>query len=184
LSLQKAILQVAFNKIWYLGLFVALPIMLIGLVWWQTLLGFMLMHFICGLILALVFQPAHVVGEVDFYETDGEGSVENNWAIHQLLTTSNCANGSIAFSWFVGGLNFQIEHHLFANICHIHYRKIAPIVKQTALEYGLPYHEHRTFLGALKSHFMLLNDLGTGKYDRDLEAKELITSTATATATA
>lgn len=179
LSLQKATIHVAFNKVWYLGLFVALPIVVVGIAWWQTLLGFLLMHFICGLILAFVFQPAHIVGETDFYIPSGDGSIENNWAKHQLLTTANSAHSSTVFSWFIGGLNYQIEHHLFANICHIHYKSISPIVKQTALDYGLPYHQHRTFLGALKSHFTLLNDLGTGKYDKDLLAKELQTSAAT-----
>ena len=172
LSLRKAILHVFFNKAWYLALFVALPMMVLGLAWWQTLLGFLLMHFICGLILAFVFQPAHIIGETKFYIPDSEASVENNWAIHQLLTTCNSAHGSTSFSWFIGGLNYQIEHHLFANICHVHYKKISPIIKHTALEYGLPYHQHRTFLGALKSHFTLLNALGTGKYDKDLVAKE------------
>ena len=172
-SLQKAILHVLFNKTWYLALFVALPMVVLGLAWWQTLLGFILMHFICGLILAFVFQPAHIIGETEFYMPDADGSVENNWAIHQLLTTCNSAHGSTVFSWFIGGLNYQIEHHLFANICHVHYKKISPIIKQTALEYGLPYHQHRTFLGALKSHFTLLNALGTGKYDKDLGANEL-----------
>ena len=180
LSLNKAILQVLFNKVWYMALFVALPMIVLGLAWWQTLLGFMLMHFICGLILAFVFQPAHIVGETEFIVPDDEGTVQNNWAIHQLLTTSNSAQGSTVFSWFIGGLNYQIEHHLFANICHIHYKNISPIVKQTALEYGLPYNQHRTFLGALKSHFTLLNDLGTGKYDRDLVAKKNLTPAATA----
>jgi len=168
LSLRKAMMHVFFNKIWYLALFVALPIMVIALPWWQTMLGFLLMHFICGLILAFIFQPAHVVEETDFYTTDENGSVENNWAIHQLMTTSNYANNGQIFAWFVGGLNHQIEHHLFPNVCHVHYQDISPIVKQLALEYELPYHEHRTFFGALKSHFTLLNNLGTGKYDRDL----------------
>ena len=132
------------------------------------------------LILAFVFQPAHIIGETEFYKPDTEGSVENNWAIHQLLTTCNSAHNSTVFSWFIGGRNYQIEHLLFANICHVHYKDISPIIKQTALDYGLPYNQHRTFLGALKSHFTLLNDLGTGKYDRDLAAKEHPTSAATA----
>ena len=159
-----------------MGLFVALPMILVGLAWWQTLLGFVLMHFICGLILAFVFQPAHIVGETEFFVPGSDGSVENNWAIHQLLTTANSAHGSTFLSWYIGGLNYQIEHHLFANICHIHYKKLSPIVKQTALEFGLPYNQHRTFLGALKSHFILLNDLGTGKYDSDQLAKKEATS--------
>jgi linoleoyl-CoA desaturase len=171
-TLRKAVMHVIFNKVGYFALFVALPLLTVDLLWWQTILGFLLMHFMSGLILAFVFQPAHVVQETEFFLTDERGSVENNWAVHQVLTTSNYANNSGAFSWFVGGLNHQIEHHLFPNICHVHYKDISPIVKKTALEYGLPYHEHRTFLGALISHFSLLNDLGTGKYDKDLLASQ------------
>ena len=168
LTLKQAMTHVIFNKTWYLALTVILPMILIPLPWWQTLLGFLLMQFICGLVLALIFQPAHVIEETNFYSTDDNGSIENSWAIHQMKTTANFANGSIFFSWFIGGLNYQIEHHLFPNICHVHYRNIAGIVKKTAEEFNIPYHQHRTFFGALKSHFTLLHELGTGKYDRKL----------------
>ena len=164
-TFNKAMVEVVFNKIWYWALFVALPLMVVDLPWWQIMIGFLAMHFICGLILAFVFQPAHVVEGTKFFIPDANGSVENNWAVHQMLTTSNYAQGSMAFSWFVGRLNNQIEHHLFPNICHVHYKDIAIIVQQTAKEFNLPYNQHKTFYGALKSHFTLLNDLGTGNYD-------------------
>ena len=122
------------------------------------------------LILALIFQPAHVIEETNFFTPAKTGSMENNWAIHQLLTTANFANGSRLFSWLIGGLNFQIEHHLFPNICHIHYKSISKIVKKTAQDYDIPYYEHKTFYGAIKSHFSLLNQLGTGSYDKKLAA--------------
>ena len=170
MSLPKALSQVIFHKIWYAVLMIVLPIILIDLPWWQTLIGFLIMHFICGMILSLIFQPAHVLEETEFFEADEDGSVENNWAIHQMKTTANFANGSRWFSWYVGGLNNQIEHHLFPNICHVHYRRIADIVKKTAAEYNLPYHEHKTFFAALRSHFTLLHKLGTGRYDRELAA--------------
>ncbi len=113
-----------------------------------------------------MFQPAHVIEATDFYEPEPGGTMENNWAIHQLKTTSNFANRSKWFSWLIGGLNFQIEHHLFPNICHVHYAEIAGIVKQTADDFNVPYHHQPTFLDALVSHFSLLNQLGTGSYDR------------------
>jgi len=168
LTLKKALTHAIFNKTWYLALTVVLPMIVIALPWWQILLGFLLMQFICGLLLTLIFQPAHVIEETDFYVVDDSGSIENNWAIHQLRTTANFANGSVIFSWLVGGLNYQIEHHLFPHICHIHYRNISNIVKETAKEFNIPYYQHKTFFGAIKSHFSLLNQLGTGKYDRKL----------------
>ena len=144
---------------------IVLPMILIDLPWWQILLGFLMMHLICGLIIAFIFQSAHVIEETDFFTANKEGGVENNWAIHQMKTTANFANKSVLFSWFIGGLNYQIEHHLFPNICHVHYRKISKIVKQTAEEFSIPYKQHKTFYGAVKSHLTLLNKLGTGKYD-------------------
>lgn len=168
LTFRTAMAAVLFNKSWYLAITLVLPIIILPFAWWQTLLCFLGMHFICGLILALVFQPAHVIEETQFFKTADDGSVENSWAIHQLLTTANFANGNRPLSWFVGGLNYQIEHHLFPNICHVHYRDISKIIKATALEYNLPYHEHPTFTAAIRSHFTLLHQLGTGQYDKQL----------------
>lgn len=165
IDFKKALTAIIINKVWYAGIFIALPIIFIPLPWWLIVIGFFAMHFVCGLFLALIFQPAHVLEETQFFLPDESGSVENNWAIHQLSTTANFAGKSIFFSWFIGGLNFQIEHHLFPNICHVHYKKISKIVKETAQEYGLPYYEHKTFVGALRSHFSLLHQLGTGRYD-------------------
>jgi linoleoyl-CoA desaturase len=88
--------------------------------------------------------------------------MENSFAIHQMRTTSNFANGSTFFSWCIGGLNYQIEHHLFPNICHVHYKHISKIVKSTAEEFQVPYNHHVTFFDALKSHFKQLNNLGVG----------------------
>ncbi|MCH2230765.1 MAG: acyl-CoA desaturase [Crocinitomicaceae bacterium] len=167
LTKGKAIIEIIFHKIWYIALTLVLPIYLLDVAWWQVLLGFLLMQFISGMILALIFQPAHVVGETEFFVAE-DGGVENNWAIHQMKTTSNFANGSLVFSWLIGGLNYQIEHHLFPNICHVHYKDIAPIVKQTAKEFGVPYYHNKTFYSALVSHFTLLNELGTGAYDKRL----------------
>ncbi len=166
LTTGEAFVYIIFNKAWYVGLTIVLPIMLIDLPWTSVMAGFFIMHFICGLVLALIFQPAHVIEETDFFKTDEDGNLENNWAIHQMRTTSNFAHKSVLFSWFVGGLNYQVEHHLFPNICHVHYKDISSIVKSTAKEYGIPYHEHETFFDAVKSHFTLLNQLGTGSYDR------------------
>lgn len=165
-NFKSALAQIIFNKLWYAGLTIVLPILLIALPWWQTMLGFLLMHVITGLVLALIFQAAHVLEETKFYEIGENDTLENNWAIHQMHTTSNFAQGSRVFSWLIGGLNYQIEHHLFPNVCHVHYRDISKIVKETAKKYDVPYLQHKTFFGALKSHFTLLNDLGTGKYDK------------------
>jgi linoleoyl-CoA desaturase len=166
LTFKKALTQVIIHKIWYSILLIVLPIVLVNVPWWISVLGFLIMHFITGLALALIFQPAHVVEGTVFPKPDKNSSIENNWAIHQMRTTSNFADKSVLFSWFIGGLNYQIEHHLFPKVCHIHYKKISKIVKETASDFNITYHQHKTFFGALKSHFTLLNLLGTGKYDQ------------------
>lgn len=171
LTKNKALAIIAAHKIWYILLTLIIPMFIVPIPWWHMIIGFLLMHGITGISLALIFQPAHVICETNFYKIDSKNSVENNWAIHQLNTTSNFANNARIFSWFVGGLNNQVEHHLFPKICHVHYRDLSPIVKKTALEFGIPYHQHKTFWGAVYSHFSMLNQLGTGSYDTNLAQK-------------
>lgn len=168
-TFRGALIEVIFSKSLYTVVTIVLPFMMVGIPIWQMLIGFLCMHFMCGQILALIFQPAHVIEGSSFFNTQESSSMENNWAIHQLLTTTNFGNKSRLFSWFVGGLNYQVEHHLFPNICHIHYRKLSPIVKATAEEFNIPYHEHETFFSAVASHFKLLYKLGNGQYDIEAE---------------
>jgi len=148
------------TKVFYAGYIFVIPLLVTSLAWWQILIGFFMMHYLAGFILAIIFQPAHVIEGTSYPVLDQDRSLENNWAVHQLLTTTNFGNGSRWFSWYVGGLNFQIEHHLFPNICHVHYRKIASIVKETTHEFGLPYKNVKTFVGALRGHARLLKQLG------------------------
>jgi linoleoyl-CoA desaturase len=148
------------TKILYLAYVFTLPIVLLDLSFWTVLLGFCVMHYVAGFILAIIFQPAHVIEGTEYFEPDTNGNLENNWAIHQLHTTTNFANKSRLFSWYVGGLNFQVEHHLFPNVCHVHYRNIAPIVESTAKEFDIPYKSAKTFVDALVGHGRLLKELG------------------------
>jgi linoleoyl-CoA desaturase len=148
------------SKMLYISYIFVLPLLITPLLWWQIILGIVIMHYIAGFILAIIFQPAHVIEGTEYPLPDTDNSLENNWAVHQLLTTTNFGNKSRWFSWYVGGLNFQIEHHLFPNICHVHYRKISGIVSDTAKEFGLPYKSTRTFIAALAGHTRLLKQLG------------------------
>jgi linoleoyl-CoA desaturase len=150
-----------FTKIFYIGYIFVLPIVLTDLLWWQVVVGFFIMHFIAGFILAIIFQPAHVIDGTEYPEPDTQGNLEDVWAIHQLRTTTNFANNNRILSWYVGGLNYQVEHHLFPHVCHVHYRSISKIVKATAEEYGLPYKSEPTFISALVSHAKLLKELGS-----------------------
>lgn len=148
------------TKMVYLAYVVVPPLLILPFAWWQIGIGFIAMHYVAGFILAVVFQPAHVVEGTSYFMPDEKGNLENNWAMHQLHTTTNFANENRLLSWYVGGLNFQVEHHLFPNICHVHYRALAPIVKETAREFGVPYKAKRTFWDAMVAHKVLLQQLG------------------------
>jgi linoleoyl-CoA desaturase len=160
-SITKEWLILIFTKLFYITYIFVIPLLLTSLLWWQIILGILLMHYIAGFILTIIFQPAHVIEGTEYPVPDEDNMLENNWAVHQLHTTTNFGNKSRWFSWYVGGLNFQIEHHLFPNICHVHYRKISKIVRSTAKEYGLPYKTAKTFVAALYGHLQLLKQLGT-----------------------
>lgn len=146
-----------------LFLFLLLPILVLDDPAWVIVLGLLCMHFTVGIIISLVFQLAHIVEKVDFPETDPEGIIHNSWVVHEIMTTANFATNNWWVTFLIGGLNFQIEHHLFPNVCHIHYPQVSKIVKQTILEYNLPYHEHKTVFEAIKSHFSKLKQLGREK---------------------
>jgi linoleoyl-CoA desaturase len=169
-SLGQAIAEIVLYKVGYVLITLVLPIVVLNVPTVHVVLGFLMMHFISGLILALIFQCAHVLEETEFFTDENNGSMENNWAIHQLKTTANFATKSKLTTWVMGGLNHQIEHHLFPHICHIHYSSISKIVERTAKDFNIPYHKHPTFYHALKSHFTFLNALGRGT-EADLIAK-------------
>ena len=149
------------TKTIYLGATLVLPLVLGFMPWWGTVLCFLLMHFIAGLTLAAIFQPAHVIPTSTFEAANSQGEIELDWAANQLMNTVNFAPKARLFSWYVGGLNYQIEHHLFPNVCHVHYRKISSIVRDTAFEYDLPYYSYKTFYDALSGHAKMLHKLGT-----------------------
>ncbi len=154
-----------FFKAVYYSLFIVVPLIVLNVTWWQFVIGFIIMHLAEGLVLGLVFQLAHVVESTDFPEPTEQGIIEDYWAIHQMHTTADFARKSSLATFFCGGLNFQIEHHLFPNICHVHYPAISQIVKQTASEYNVPYNESTTFMDALKSHFRSLKQFGRGEVE-------------------
>jgi linoleoyl-CoA desaturase len=148
------------TKIYYLAVFIAIPVLLVG--WQSWLIGFLLMNFSMGLTLSLVFQLAHVVegAEFELVESDQHKHLSMGWAEHQLHTTFNFAMNNRVLSWFVGGLNFQVEHHLFPRVSHVHYPAISNIVAAACRKHQLPYRSFVSFRQALLSHFRWMKWLG------------------------
>lgn len=149
------------SKIAYIIFIFVIPMTILDISVLQWLAGFLIMHSVSGLILSIVFQLAHIVEGTNPVVPDADGNVDNAWAVHQLKTTSNFFGNSRLFSWFVGGLDYQIEHHLFPKISHIHYGELSKIVARTAKEYGIEYNAKNGFWHALGSHVSMLRKLGT-----------------------
>ncbi len=133
--------------------------------WWVVLLVFLLVHMILGFTFSIVFQLAHTMEDNSFPEPDpNDGAVKNEWAIHQIETTANFATRSRFLYWYIGGLNFQIEHHLFAKISHVHYPEISRIVRETCEEFGVKYVEYKSMLSALATHLKFIYHMSKKPY--------------------
>jgi len=152
------------TKIFYYIYMIALPLMVLDITVIQWLIGFLTVHMVAGIILGVIFQLAHVVEQTDHPQPDENAHIDNHWLIHEMETTANFARDNKFLCWYVGGLNFQIEHHLFPKICSIHYPAISPIVEATAKEFGVPYHMNPTFTEAVRSHYRTLKKHGDPSY--------------------
>jgi linoleoyl-CoA desaturase len=130
--------------------------------WWQVLIGFFIIMLTVGLIMGIVFQLAHVNGDVEFPQPVGSPQhIENEWAVHQVETTADFAPRNPLLSFYIGGLNFQIEHHLLPHICHLNYPRLAPIVRATCEEFGIRYNCYTTWRAAFAGHLQELSLLGS-----------------------
>jgi linoleoyl-CoA desaturase len=155
----RALALFAGGKLFSLGWMLAVPMLFHPA--WQVAALYLVVTGAMGVAMSVVFQLAHCVGEAAFPVPDpGTGRLADGWAAHQARTTVDFARGNRPLSWWVGGLNFQIEHHLFPRVCHVHYPALAPIVEATCREYGVPYRAHPTFRAGLRSHYRWLKQMG------------------------
>jgi linoleoyl-CoA desaturase len=146
-------------KLFHAFIFIFLPIYRLG--WYDWMISFTIFTMVAGFVLSMVFQLAHTVEHTAFPVADEvTGRMEDEWAIHQIKTTANFATGNPIVSWLVGGLNFQIEHHLFPKISHVHYPAISKIIRQACKEYGLVYIEYPRVRYAVASHVAFLRQMG------------------------
>ena len=148
------------SKIFHIGFFIVLPSYVAG--WKETLLGYGVAALVVGFVLAIVFQLAHIVEDLNFINPENKNSinVEDDWAVHQMNTTANFATNSKVLSWLLGGLNFQVEHHLFPRISHVHYPKLNEILIRTCDDFGVKYKEYPSMFSAIKSHVLHLRQIG------------------------
>ena len=159
---SKIFRKILLWKTIYYTYILIIPTLLLPFNFGFILLGFVTMHIIAGFCMSLIFQTAHVMPECEFPLPDEKGQLENNWMVHEMVTTTNYAPKNKFLTWCVGALNFQVEHHLFPNICHVHYPEISRIVVKTSEEFGVPYNTYQHFRHALKDHVKMLYSLGNG----------------------
>jgi len=159
-SYDKLMFIMVLSKVLYYIAFMVIPIIVLPFAWYWIVLFFLTMHFTAGFILTVIFQTAHVMPTSEYPLPDTRNNMENDWAVHQLKTTANFATDNRIITWLTGGLNHQVEHHLFPNISHVHYSRVAPIVKRTAQAYGIPYHSQPGFIRAVYEHGKMLKMLG------------------------
>ena len=147
------------TKVIYIFFFIVLPVLTIGLL--KAILFYSIAAFSCGWIISVIFQLAHIVEDTSFpVPSESSNKMEENWVIHQLSTTVNFSTNSKIISWFSGGLNYQIEHHLFPKISHIHYPQISKLIKELCVEHDVQYVEYPTLFCALRSHVKHLKTVG------------------------
>jgi linoleoyl-CoA desaturase len=141
------------------GLLLVIPMLIHP--WWVVVTFYLVVTVVTGIVLTVVFQLAHCVAEAEFpVPIDGGRRMEDAWAVHQVQTTVDFARGSRLLCWLLGGLNFQIEHHLFPQVCHIHYPALSRIVESTCQEFGVQYSVHESFFGGIGAHYRWLRTLG------------------------
>ena len=147
------------TKVFYVSVYLAVPIFMVG--WLYALVGFLIVTFVTGLFISIVFQLAHVVEGTQFSSpAQNSNKIQVEWAIHQVRATANFGTKNPVLFWLLGGLNFQIEHHLFPRVSHIHYPQISKFVKESCREYNVAYHEYPTMVKAFFSHVLHLRKLG------------------------
>lgn len=148
------------TKVFYIGYALILPMFFHSPL---AVIGFFLFaHFILGITISIVFQLAHTVRETAFPKADENGQMPYGWVEHQLSTTADFAPNNWFVTFYCGGLNYQIEHHIFHKVSHVHYPRISKIIKETCAEFNKPYHVTPSFWLALKSHFSFLKLMGQG----------------------
>lgn len=168
-ELKKELPILIISKILFYGYIMLIPYLVLNLPFWMILVGFATLHMVAGFTLTVTFQLAHVVENTYHENNQDKIALEDSWATHQLKTTSDFSRRNKFLNWYLGGLNFQVEHHLFPHICHVHYKPLSQIVEATAKDHDLPFYQQTTLGKAIKSHYMMLKTLGQQE-EKELEA--------------
>ena len=153
---RNQIMVLISSKILYYLYMVLIPWLVLDISILYLMIGFLTLHFVAGFVLTVTFQLAHIAEHNHHDSAHLKQEFPDSWIEHQIKTTANFSRKSMLLNWYLGGLNFQIEHHLFPQICHVHYLKISEIVRKAVQEHGLFYYEHSNLVKAIQSHYRTL----------------------------
>lgn len=164
-SFNRELIKLIITKLSYWGYMLFIPMLILDRPFWHVLIGFLIVQFVAGFIVTVVFQLAHIVEDLQHTKKDGITKLKHSWAVHQVQTTANFSRKNPILNWYLGGLNFQIEHHLFPHICHVHYRQISEIVKKTVQDFNMKYKEFPNMTTAIGSHYRMLKKFSSPSPD-------------------
>ena len=157
---EKTLAAMIAWKLLYYSYALILPMIMLPFSWGMILVAFLCMHFVTGFLVSIIFQIAHIMPSTDFPLPNNNGEMNECWYGHQLATTTNFSPNSRLLYWLIGGLNYQVEHHVLPDVCHVHYKDISKIVATTAEEFGMKYHVKSSLFQAISAHTKMLRSLG------------------------
>jgi len=114
----------------------------------MTFLNIFPMFMVGGYYLAFFFIISHNFEGVHMFDKSSAKSTQS-FLYKQVASSSNVGGSFLCF--INGGLNYQIEHHLFPRIQHTHYPTIAPVVREFCLARNIPYRHFPTVSENLRS---------------------------------
>ena len=138
-------------KIFFLVSFIFLPTYYFGFK--QAMILLFIRQSITSLVIENIFIVNHIQPSLHSHNS------EIHWSINQIKTSCNWSSNSRFFNWFTGGLNNQIEHHLFPTMNPYLYTRISPIVKNTCKKHHIPYNDFPTFWDAWISMIKFIHRL-------------------------
>jgi len=156
---RKEYISLIITKSIYYGLTCIIPMIFLSASWYVVFLAWVFMHLLPGLTFALMFQVTHIYEGTTFPLPDDDGNIDNNYALHVLETTADFGRTSRIGTWLMGGINIHVIHHIYPQICHVHYPALTEILRETCIDHGIEYNENKTFTKALVKHYKILKHL-------------------------
>lgn len=152
------LVQFLLGKLSFLTWAVTVPLLFVSPATYAA--GYLVVFGVTGVTLGLTFQLAHAVEGAAFYARPDDRTLPEPFVEHQLATTVDFARGNRLLTWYVGGLNHQVEHHLFPKVGHRHYPAIAAIVREVCARHGIAPLDQPTLWSAFLAHIRFMRRMG------------------------